>query len=225
MVVHNSDGSVAEMCGNGLRCAVKYLADREAPPPASLPVETGAGLLQCDIRYGPQGAQDIRVAMGPARLSAPHLPRGPDGGPFLDQPLPGHAPLRGWAVSMGNPHLVLWDVPLDQATVVGPKLEVHPLFPERTNVEFCQLEGSGLRIVVWERGSGLTQACGTGACAAAAVAVRSGRLPAQTWFPVQLPGGRLDLWVAPDLSSVLLQGPAQFVYEAQVDVPSLRGGG
>jgi diaminopimelate epimerase len=219
MVVHNPDGSVPEMCGNGLRCAVKYLVDTGTERPASLSLETGAGVLACEVAYGKDGAEQIQVAMGPARLAAPHLPAGPSGSPFFEQPLPGHPGLKGSAVSMGNPHLVLWDVPLDQATVLGPKLEHHPLFPQRTNVELTELAGAGLRVVVWERGAGLTEACGTGACASAAIAVKRGLLPPATWFPVELPGGRLELRVAADLSAVDLRGPARFVYEATIELP------
>jgi diaminopimelate epimerase len=119
---------------------------------------------------------------------------------------------------MGNPHLVLSDCPPEKAEALGPGLETHPDFPDRTNVEFVRQEGQRLRVTVWERGCGLTQACGTGACAAVASRVHRGILPADTWIPVELPGGELRIRVKSDLSAVTLRGPATFVFEAVVRV-------
>lgn len=219
MRVHNADGSLAEMCGNGLRCVVKHLVDHSPEKPESIPVWTGAGLLSCRIRYGAGGAEEIEVSMGPARLVADNLPSA-GGRPFVREEVPGFPGLRGTAVSMGNPHLVLFDVSLDQAAALGPRLEVAAGFPDRANVELVRVEGAGLELVVWERGVGLTQACGTGACAAAAAAVWEGRLPARLWLPVRLPGGTLRIHVEEDLSAVLMRGPATFVFEATApDLP------
>ena len=219
LAVHNADGSVAEMCGNGLRCAVKYLVDRSRSRPEAIDIAAGGGVLRCTIEYGPEGAREIQVAMGPARLVAPNLPSAKTGRPFVDEELRGHAPLRGTAVNVGNPHLVLSEVALEEAARLGPLLERHPDFPERTNVEFVASEGDGLRVVVWERGVGLTQACGTGACAAVAAGVKRGVVPGGRWVPVLLPGGRLEIRVAPDLSACDLRGPATFVFEATVALP------
>jgi diaminopimelate epimerase len=216
MVVHNADGSIAEMCGNGLRCAVKYLVDHSGTRPERLLVETGAGVLSCVPGYGEGGVTEVDVSMGPARLVAPNLPSGVTGQPFLDAPIAGHPGLRGSAVSMGNPHLVLLDRPLEEAEHLGPSLERHPSFPDRTNVEFVRVDPDGLTVVVWERGCGLTQACGTGACASAAAAVLARRLPADTWLRVTLPGGDLRIRVPSDLSDIRLRGPVAFVFEAVV---------
>ncbi len=221
MVVHNADGSIAEMCGNGLRCAVKYLVDQAGGRPERIDVETGAGVLSCVPSYGPQGVDEVDVSMGPARLVAPNLPSGATGEPFLQAPVPGHPGLRGTAVSMGNPHLVLLDQPLEEAERLGPILERHPAFPDRTNVEFVRVEPDGVTLVVWERGCGLTQACGTGACATAAAAVLAQRLPADAWLRVTLPGGDLRIRVPADLSDIRLRGPATFVFEGVV---GLAGG-
>jgi diaminopimelate epimerase len=221
MVVHNADGSVAEMCGNGLRCAVKYLVDHSGEKPEHIEVETGAGLLSCAPRYGQDGVAEVEVSMGPARLVAPNLPSGPTGQPFVDAPVPGHSGLRGYAVNMGNPHLVLLDQPLEDAGRLGPELERHPGFPDRTNVEFVRVDKDGLTVVVWERGCGLTQACGTGACAAAVAAVLAKRLPADAWLRVTLPGGDLRIRVPSDLSDVRLRGPVSFVFTGVV--PDLPG--
>ena len=231
MVVHNADGSIAEMCGNGIRCAAKYLADTEmdtgtaAAPgsrarPDRLDIETGAGVLACLLTRGDDGrVREVEVEMGPAHLTASNLPKN---APWVDAPIPGAQGLRGTAVSMGNPHLVLSVAPLEDVTQVGPKLERHPSFPHGTNVEFVQQVGNGLRVNVWERGSGFTQACGTGACAAAAAWVHRGLLPAQTWLPVDLPGGRLHIQVANGLCGVRMRGPAEYVFDAVVALPSGR---
>ncbi len=208
MVVHNADGSIAEMCGNGLRCVVKYLVDHGPGKPAALQVATGAGLLQSEISYGEHGAGLISVAMGPARLKAANLPQP---GPFIDGQING---VVGTAVSMGSPHLVLMDTPPAQAARLGPLLEVHSSFSQRTNVEFCQPRPEGgLTVAVWERGVGLTQACGTGACAAVVAHALARRVFYEEWVPVALPGGLLEIKVMKDLSQVYLRGPATFVYE------------
>ncbi|HZI06445.1 MAG TPA: diaminopimelate epimerase [Archangium sp.] len=221
MVVHNADGSIAEMCGNGLRCAVKYLVDHSGEKPDRIEVETGAGILSCMPGYGADGVAEVEISMGPARLVAPNLPSGATGRPFLGEAVPGHSGLRGYAISMGNPHLVLLDQPLEDAGRLGPDLERNPGFPERTNVEFVRVTEEGLAVVVWERGCGLTEACGTGACAAAVAAVLARRLPADAWLRVTLPGGDLHIRVPSDLSDVRLRGPVSFVFTGVV--PDLPG--
>ncbi|WP_223644613.1 diaminopimelate epimerase [Corallococcus sp. EGB] len=222
MVVHNADGSIAEMCGNGLRCAVKYLVDHSGEHPALIDVETGAGVLTCEPGYGDGGVVGVDISMGPARLVAANLPSGPTGQPFVRAPVPGHEALLGTAVNMGNPHLVLLDQPLEAAERLGPVLERHPAFPDRTNVEFVRVDEDGLTVVVWERGCGLTQACGTGACASAVAAVLAKRLPSNAWLRVTLPGGDLKIRVPDDLSDIRLRGPVSFVFEGVVALPRAR---
>ncbi|WP_434389073.1 diaminopimelate epimerase [Melittangium boletus] len=220
MVVHNADGSIAEMCGNGLRCAVKYLVDNSGEKPERIEVETGAGVLSCAPGFGSDGVAQVEISMGPARLVAPNLPSGATQTPFLAAPVPGHPGLTGYAVSMGNPHLVLLDQPLEDAGRLGPALERHPGFSERTNVEFVRVDADGLTVSVWERGCGLTQACGTGACAAAVAAVLDKRLAADTWWRVSLPGGDLRIRVPADLSDIRMRGPVAFVFTGVVpDAP------
>ena len=214
MVVHNADGSVAEMCGNGLRCVVKHLLDRE-PGRDALEVETGAGVLPARVRRERGEVVEVEVELGPARLQAPHLPPGPGGGPFVAAPVAG----VGWpgtAVSMGNPHLVLLGAPPEVVRAHGPRLEHLPGFPERTNVEAVTRSTEGLAVSVWERGAGLTDACGTGAAAAVAAAVVAGWVPADAFVPVDLPGGRLAVRVSRDLQRTTLRGPARFVFRAEL---------
>ena len=218
MVVHNADGSVAEMCGNGLRCVVKHLAEQNPQRPASLEVATGAGVLESVIDWAQDGTvARVTVAMGPARLEGPMLPYG---GPFVRRRLEGFDELLVTAVSMGNPHCVLLETPPSEAAHLGPALEKHPLFVQRTNVEFVKprsaANGGGLEVAVWERGVGLTLACGTGACAAVVASMLEKRSPADEWVPVQLPGGVLEIKVARDLSQVWLRGTVHRVYQGQL---------
>lgn len=219
MVVHNADGSIAEMCGNGLRCAVKYLADHAEARAESLDVETGAGVLRCRLFWGEAGVEEVEISMGPARLVAPNLPSAKTGEPFLASEVEGFSGVIGSAVNLGNPHLVLLDRPLAEAGTLGPKLEHARGFPDRTNVEFVRFDSDGLTVVVWERGCGLTDACGTGACASVAAAVKLGRLPGDTWHRVTLPGGPLSILVREDLSEVRMRGPVSFVFDAVVTLP------
>jgi len=214
MVVHNADGSVAEMCGNGLRCVVKHLLDRD-PGRDALEVETGAGVLPARVRRSGAEVVEVELELGPARLQAPNLPPGPEGGPFVAAPVPG-IEWKGTAVSMGNPHLVLLGAPSEVVRQHGPRLEHAPGFPERTNVEAVTRAGEGLAVSVWERGAGLTDACGTGAAAAVAAARVAGWVPADVFVPVDLPGGRLAVRVSGDLQRTTLRGPARFVFSAEL---------
>ena len=214
MVVHNADGSIAEMCGNGLRCVAKHLLDRD-PGRDALEVETGAGVLPARARRAGGEVVEVEIELGPARLQAPHLPSGPGGGPFVAAPVPG-VDWPGTAVSMGNPHLVLLGAPAEVVAEHGPRLEHLPGFPERTNVEAVSRAGEGLRVSVWERGSGLTDACGTGAVASVSAAVVAGWVPPEVFVPVELPGGRLSVRVSADLQRTTLRGPARFVFAAEL---------
>lgn len=210
MVVHNADGSVAEMCGNGLRCVAKHLAEDDPKRPERLRLATGAGSLDCELVWKDGEVDVITVAMGSASLEAPILPHG---GPFVGQAI---GPHRGTAVSLGNPHLVLLHVPHGEAARLGPELERHALFPERTNVELVMPMEGGLDVVVWERGVGLTLACGTGACAAVVASALAQESPFDEWVPVRLPGGRLEIKVRGDRSQVWLRGPARFVFQGWI---------
>ena len=214
MVVHNADGSIAEMCGNGLRCVAKHLLDRE-PSRDAVEVETGAGVLPARARRVGGEVVEVEIELGPARLDAPHLPRGPGGGPFVGAAVPG-VDWPGTAVSMGNPHLVLLGAPAEVVRAHGPRLEHLPGFPDRTNVEAVSRAGEGLRVSVWERGSGLTDACGTGAAASVAAALVAGWVPPDVFVPVDLPGGRLAVRVSADLQRTTLRGPARFVFAAEL---------
>lgn len=207
MQVINADGSEPEMCGNGLRCFVRYLADQAALKSPCL-IETGAGLLSAVDRPG-----GIRIQMGKPVLEASRIPAlGWGDARVLMQPLP-QTDFVATLVSMGNPHCVI-QVPslaaLDFA-YWGPRLEKHPAFPARVNVEFAEvLAPDRVQVQVWERGAGPTLACGTGACAVVVAGVLNGWL--QSEVTVALPGGELHItW--PDLNGpVWMEGPAEKVF-------------
>jgi diaminopimelate epimerase len=217
MVVHNADGTEAESCGNGIRCVVKHLVDCAGLEPSAVRIATAAGVVLCSAQREDGAVTEVDVEMGRADWVAPNLPSGATRKPFIDDLLPGRSDIRGTAVSVGNPHLVLFGRPLEEAPRLGAALEWTAGFVERTNVEWVSQEGDAFRTVVWERGVGLTQACGTGACAVAAVAVRTHRAAAGRWIPIDLPGGRLHVCVteAGDAELQLsMRGPATFVFEA-----------
>lgn len=210
MHVTNSDGSVPEMCGNGLRCVSRWLLDegRVADGEEHV-VDTDAGPRRAVARRVSGGEVQVEVSMGPARFEGVAT-----GAPMLEEELSrGGERFLATAVSMGNPHLVLRGrADLELAQRLGPELVKHERFPHQVNVGFAEREGEGLRLIVYERGAGITQACGTGACAAAAAFVRSGLLPADQPVPVELLGGRLLITVPADGGEVRMQGPAARVF-------------
>jgi diaminopimelate epimerase len=206
MHIFNSDGSVAAMCGNGIRCVARHLAEARGLS-GDLVVDTDSGPKRCTVhRDGPGGAVGtVSVEMGPARLEGEQV--------FA---VAGES-LPAVRVSMGNPHAVLFDEPtVARASAVGPELE--RLVPGGVNVGFARPGPTGLDLVVWERGAGLTDACGTGACAAAVAAVRRGAFPAGRPIEVRLPGGALEITVGEDLARVTMRGPAERVFAGEADL-------
>jgi diaminopimelate epimerase len=215
----NADGTVAEMCGNGIRCLAKLVYERGHTADAELLVDTRAGVKRLALDVVSGVVRAATVGMGPARFARAEIPMtGGDGdAPFLLEPFEVEGrTFKASAVSMGNPHLVLF-VEEDPAQVdvraIGHAVEHDPRFPERTNVEFVAVDGDGLRVRVWERGVGETMACGTGACAALVAANEAGSVPRRA--PVRFPGGELLVERTDD--QVLLTGPAERVLEATLD--------
>lgn len=249
MRVRNADGSEAQMCGNGLRCVVKYLLgqdpahlERLAAGTAAEPtitVETTSGVLRCELHV-PAGALpssfadwEVEIGMGAPRLRRSALPMlGPPAALCLDEPLLcDRETLRITAVSMGNPHAVIFAAPEVRgpglwtlAQRVGPLVENHPVFPQRTNVELCHRRTADeYEVVVWERGCGLTKACGTGACAVAVAACRLGLSASDSWIKIHLPGGTLHVRVLSGEHDVRLRGPARTVFYGQLPTRLLSG--
>lgn len=224
MRVLNSDGSEAEMCGNGLRCVVKELHDRGGVRKDEIAIDTGAGRLVAMVL--PDG---ITVSMGAPRLTRGEIPMvGPLGERCIEQPLdlPGQPTRTITCVSMGNPHAVTFVGSREEARhlaeTVGPAIEHHPYFPQRTNAEFAHVKNrQEIDLVVWERGAGLTLACGTGACATVVAAILTGRCDEGPAVKVNLPGGSLSIRVMPELSNVKMHGPAQHVFDGELDLARL----
>lgn len=235
MRVLNADGSEAEMCGNGIRCVVRHLHERDhvLGEKDHLVIETGAGPLTCTIQKDAAGEPFVTVDMGRPRLTRGELPMvGPADERVLETSLPSLAEVAGQpfagtftGVSMGNPHAITFiaDEPapgalLKLATTIGPSVENHASFPRRTNVELAHLRSANeIDLVVWERGCGITLACGTGACATVVAACLTGKSRPGEEVLVHLLGGDLSITVAPDLSTVYMRGPATFVFDAVID--------
>ncbi len=218
MDVINSDGSVPEMCGNGIRCAALHLARRAGESALELSIDTLAGPHACLV-VNRAGAESVAVQMTPPSLMPRDLPLSSNE-PWLDHPLEvGGQAVRLSGVSMGNPHAVTFDAIGDARFELGPEIQRDPHFPEGVNVGFVsELDGSSMRLDVLERGAGWTQACGTGACAAAVAAVETGRAQREEPISVRLPGGTLMITVGAPGETVLMQGPARFVFRGETEL-------
>jgi diaminopimelate epimerase len=211
--IFNADGSEVEQCGNGARCFARFVVDKRLTAKKQIRVETKGGIIELDLRADGQ----ISVNMGPPRLEPGQIP-------FIADSLASSYAVEVdgqsvelAAISMGNPHAVLRVADAEQAPVhsLGAKLELHPRFPQRVNVGFIQVvDRHYAKLRVWERGAGETQACGTGACAAAVAAISQGWMDSPV--QIELPGGRLSIEWAGDGQPVMMTGPAARVYEGQV---------
>jgi len=214
MRMFNADGSESEMCGNGVRCVAKYVYDHGIAKQQTLKIETGAGVLHLDLELAGSRVSQVRVNMGQPILKSAEIPTLLPGDPPVDADLDlGDQSLKVTCVSMGNPHCITFVDELNDHWVhgIGPKVEVHPMFPNRVNAEFIEVVSpSELKMRVWERGSGETQACGTGACASAVAGVLTGR--SERNVLIHLPGGDLRLEWA-EAGEVYMTGPAVEVYE------------
>ncbi len=222
MEMYNADGSRGEMCGNGIRCVAKYAYDHGIARRPSLRVETDAGVKAIELEIQGGVVTRATVDMGPPALAPQAIPLATSE-QMIDAPfeIDGQT-LRVTCVSMGNPHCVLFVASTEDApvTTLGPRIETHPLFPRRVNVEFVELLGPApadrLRMRVWERGSGETAACGTGACAAAVAAALTGR--GRRAVDVELLGGTLHIeWPESD-GPVHMTGEATEVFSGEIEI-------
>jgi diaminopimelate epimerase len=214
MRMFNADGSEGEMCGNGVRCVAKYLHDHGLARKDRVTVETGRGVLTLDLEIADGKARRVRVDMGAPIFKSTEIPTLLPGDPPVNVPLRVHdQSFPVTAVSMGNPHAVIFvddvqDFPLE---LLGPALENHPSFPRRVNVHIVHVIGPNeVRMRTWERGSGITLACGTGACAVCVAGVLTGRTDRR--ILAHLPGGDLELEWPGDAASVFMTGPATEVF-------------
>jgi diaminopimelate epimerase len=217
MRVMNSDGSEAEMCGNGIRCLAKHVYDMGHHKGEEMSIETPAGIMRIVVKVENGKVATATVDMGRPRLDCADIPMNCQGR-FLDQRISaGGRNLHGSAVSMGNPHLMIFDeLTSEEMERLGPALQGHDLFPRRTNVEFVKLVDGILEVKVYERGAGWTMACGTGACATVVAAALLNKVKFDQEVQVRLPGGSLWIKVWKDLSKVTMRGPAALVFEGQM---------
>ena len=217
MRMFNADGSEAQMCGNGIRCVAKYVYDHDIARRTALNVETLAGVLNLNLFVADGAVDRVRVKMGEPHLQRAQIPMQGASGEVINEPLPVNgATFDVTAVSMGNPHCVVFveDVASFDVAGWGPHFEHHAAFPEGVNTEFIQVrDRESFSMRVWERGSGETLACGTGASAAAVACHLTGRTDRRV--TAHLLGGPLELeWQASD-NQVLMTGPAVEVFSGE----------
>ncbi|WP_299408008.1 diaminopimelate epimerase [Acaryochloris sp. IP29b_bin.148] len=220
MRIYNSDGSEPEMCGNGIRCLARFLADLEGQTQAALTyrIHTLAGTITPSLQ--PDGL--VQVDMGPPYLVPADIPTtlGQGTDPVVNQPLDvGGQTWLVTCVSMGNPHCITFVEDLDALDfqTIGPQFEHHPAFPQRINTEFIQvMRPDYLKMLVWERGAGPTLACGTGACAVLVAGVLTGK--SQSAATIELPGGPLKIKWEGGQQSVYMTGPAERVFAGTLDL-------
>lgn len=215
MRIFNADGSEAKMCGNGSRCVGKYVYDKGLTDKTRVTLETLSGVKVLDLHLRDGMVDMVTVDMGEPVLFPPEIPVSFDGDSMIDAPVVSEGiGYRLTAVSMGNPHGVIFGgdpdaLPLEN---IGPGLECHPMWRDRANIEFASiLSPSEIKMRVWERGSGETMACGTGACATVVAAVLNG-LTGRT-VTVHLRGGDLTIEWRPDDNHVYMTGGATTVFE------------
>jgi diaminopimelate epimerase len=223
MRIFNADGSEAEMCGNGIRCVAKYVYEHKLAKPresiamgngtkytASLKIDTGAGILTVGLALRGKIAQKVCVNMGEPKFRPKEIPVNLAGERVIEHKIEiAGEELAMTCVSMSNPHAVFFcdDVAAVELERIGPEIENHELFPKRTNVHFVEIETkSRFKMRTWERGSGITLACGTGACACAVAAAVTGRCDRVS--TAQLPGGQLQLNWSTEDNCVYMTGPA-----------------
>ncbi|MCY7453596.1 diaminopimelate epimerase [Bacillus altitudinis] len=215
MRIFNNDGSEGKNCGNGLRCVAKYVYEHQIVTDTTFKIETLSGLVEATVHVQDGQVQLVTVDMGKPRFEKEAMPMfGEPASTTINEPLDfGTTTLNGTAVSMGNPHIVFYLEDIEQAPLdsLGPIIEKHDMFPEGVNVEFVErVSETELHFRVWERGSGITQACGTGACAAAVSTIVNGHAKKETDMTVHLAGGDLIIrWK--DNDHVLMTGPAETI--------------
>lgn len=218
MRMYNADGSRGEMCGNGIRCVGKYVYDYGLTDKTSLSVETLGGIKHLFLEVEDGKVSLVKVDMGPAILEPEKIPVTAEGSRVVDEPLQVDGKtFRMTCVSMGNPHAVIYvdDVQGMDLTKTGPSFENHERFPNRINTEFAHvLDRNTVEMRVWERGSGETLACGTGACAVAVASILNGYTEDQV--TVRLLGGDLKIEWDREANKVYMTGPAEVVFDGEI---------
>lgn len=223
MEMYNADGSRGEMCGNGIRCVAKYVYDYGLTDKTSISVETLGGIKYLDLTVKDGKVILVKVDMGTPILKPALIPIVSDGDMVVNEPIiVDRTEYRMTGVSMGNPHAVIYmdnikDLNLDQ---LGPKFENHERFPKRINTEFVKfIDRHTLEMRVWERGSGETMACGTGACAVAVASILNGLTEEKV--TVKLLGGDLQIEWDREADKVYMTGPATTVFDGKIDITGI----
>lgn len=222
MAMYNADGSRAEMCGNGIRCVAKYVYDYGLTDQEKITVETLGGIKELQLSVCNGKVSQVKVNMGSPCLLAAQIPVIADTEQAINEPLEVQGKTYAMtAVSMGNPHCVVFldhDVRELDLETIGPAFENHPRFPKRINTEFVNIvDDHTLRMRVWERGSGETLACGTGACAVAVAAILNKKTSSEV--TVKLLGGDLNIAWAGGETPVYMTGPAVTVFDGELELP------
>ena len=224
MDMYNSDGSRGAMCGNGIRCVAKYVYDYGLTHKTSITVNTASGIKYLDLIIENGKAVQIRVNMGTPILEASKIPVISEKEKVIDEPIvAGNKEYRITAVSMGNPHAVTYidDVKGLDIEKIGPQFEHHSIFPDRVNTEFVKvLDRNTVEMRVWERGSGETLACGTGACAVAVASILNGYTEDEV--TVKLLGGDLKIYWDRKENLVYMTGPAEVVFDGEIKLPDFK---
>ena len=218
MDMYNADGSRGMMCGNGIRCVGKYVYDHGMTDQSEIRIETLAGIKELSLNVADGTVQSVRVNMGSPLLQPKDIPVLADGSQVIDEPIEILGSVyRMTCVGMGNPHAVVYVDDVDGLDLekIGPHFEHHPLFPDRVNTEFVRcLDKNTLQMRVWERGSGETWACGTGACATVVASALNGYTESRA--TVRLRGGELEIDWDRERNCVYMTGPATTVFEGEL---------
>ena len=224
MEMYNADGSRGEMCGNGIRCVAKYVYDYGLTDKTQISVETLGGIKYLDLTVEDGKVALVKVDMGKPELKAELIPIVSDNEQVLDEPIEVDGKeYRMTGVSMGNPHTVIYvdDVKNLDLETIGPKFENHERFPKRINTEFVRcIDRHTVEMRVWERGSGETLACGTGACAVAVASILNDLTDTQV--TVKLLGGDLQIEWDKEKDRVFMTGPAKVVFDGVIDITEIK---
>ena len=220
MRMFNADGSEGKMCGNATRCIGKFVYESGYTTKTMITLETLSGIKHLKLNIEDQKVTSVEVNMGKAILASKEIPVLSESNLFINKPITiDEKNYNVTCVSMGNPHAIIYCNDIDNLPleIIGPKFEFHPLFPERINTEFVQpINNNTLKMRVWERGSGETWACGTGACAVAVASVLNGYCKQGEEITVKLRGGDLKITYNED-GTVLMKGPATKVFDGTIE--------
>ena len=225
MRIFNADGSEAMMCGNATRCIGKYVYDKGLTSKTEITLETNSGIKYLTLYPENGKIESVKVDMGKAILIPKEIPVNSEKERFIDEPITVNGKeYKITCVSMGNPHGIIYlnDIDSLELEKIGPSFENHELFPDRINTEFIQvMDSSNLKMRVWERGSGETFACGTGACASVVASVLNGYCKQDEEITVHLRGGDLKITYNSD-ETVIMKGPAALICDGDIDISHIK---